>query len=185
MFLLDIYFIDNSETNYFRFFNYLCRTLNHNICFLKHTQGRFMFNIKAIAISFVLILSACSSDRMPIKGTDGNDIPPAFANFSGIPIPDPAYVNLEETRALGYGENWSGTLIFTTPYPSYEVFDFYISEMPKFGWSDVATVRGRISHMTYIKDKKAIQILVEKDGDSKAYVTITAIPNNTGISGIK
>lgn len=138
-------------------------------------------------LAFILLLfaTACTSERLSLKGSDGSPLPPAFASYSGIPIPEPAYIDLEETRALGYGENWSGTLIFTTPFPPHEVFDFYIAEMPKMGWSDVATVRARISHLTYIKDKKAIQILIEKNSDSEAYVTITAIPNNTGISAIK
>ena len=138
-----------------------------------------------LAFALLLFVTACASERLSLKGSDGSPLPPAFASYSGIPIPEPAYIDLEETRALGYGENWSGTLIFTTPFPPHEVFDFYIAEMPKMGWSDVATVRARISHLTYIKDKKAIQILIEKNSDSEAYVTITAIPNNTGISAIK
>jgi len=144
-----------------------------------------MFIFKRLAFILVLITTACVSEPLVLKGSDGSTIPPAFASFSGIPIPEPAYIDLEATRALGYGENWSGTLVFTTPFASHEIFDFYISEMPKFGWSDVATVRARISHLTYIKDKKAIQILIEKDGNSGAYVSITAIPNNTGISDVR
>ncbi|MBQ8464535.1 MAG: hypothetical protein IJ545_00835 [Alphaproteobacteria bacterium] len=138
-----------------------------------------------LVFALLLFITACSGERLSLKGTDGSPLPPAFASYSGIPIPDPAFIDLDATRALGYGENWSGTLIFTTPFPAHEVFDFYIAEMPKMGWSDVATVRARISHMTYIKDKKAIQILIEKNSDSESYITITAIPNNTGISGIR
>ena len=144
-----------------------------------------MFIFKRVILLFLFFITACISEPLVLKGSDGSPIPPAFASFSGIPIPEPAYVDLESTRALGYGENWSGTLVFTTPFPSHEIFDFYISEMPKYGWSDVATVRARISNMTYIKDKKAIQILIEKNSNSEASVTITAIPNNTGISDIK
>lgn len=144
------------------------------MCFL----GKFV-------IILILFVTACSGEKTPLRGTDGSVVPPAFASFTGIPIPEPAFIDLEETRALGYGENWSGTLIFTTPFPPHEVFDFYIAEMPKFGWSDVATVRSRISHLTYIKDRKALQILIEKNSDSESYITITSIPNNTGISMIK
>lgn len=144
-----------------------------------------MFIFKRLVVVLILFLSACSGGKLVLKGTDGSVIPPAFASFSGIPIPEPAFINLEETRALGYGDNWSGTLVFTSPFPTHEIFDFYIAEMPKFGWSDVATVRARISHLTYIKDKKAMQILIEKNSDSESYVTITSIPNNTGISDIK
>ncbi len=141
--------------------------------------------LRLLMLLMVMFLPACVGEKPVLRGTDGNTIPPAFASFGGIPIPEPAYVNLEETRALGYGENWSGTLVFTTPFPAHEVFDFYVSEMPKFGWSDVATVRARISHMTYIKDRKAIQVLIEKNSDSESYVTVTSIPNNTGISDIR
>jgi len=140
---------------------------------------------KRLFFVLFLFLTACVSEKLVLKGTDGSTIPPAFARFAGIPIPEPAYIDLEETRALGFGENWSGTLVFTTPFPSYQIFDFYLSEMPKFGWSDVATVRARISHLTYIKDRKAIQILIEKNSDSESYITVTSIPNNTGISGQK
>jgi len=144
-----------------------------------------MFIFKRLVFILVLFVVACAQEKLTLRGSDGSPLPPAFASYSGIPIPEPAFIDLEATRALGYGENWSGTLIFTTPFPSHEVFDFYIAEMPKMGWSDVATVRARISHMTYIKDKKAIQILIEKNSDSESYVTITAIPNNTGISDIR
>jgi len=140
---------------------------------------------KNLTLILMLLVSACAKDTLILKGSDGSEIPPAFASFTGIPIPEPSYIDLEETRALGYGENWSGTLIFTTPFPTHQIFDFYVAEMPKFNWSEVATVRARISHLTYIKDKKAIQILIERNGDSEAYVTITSIPNNTGISAIK
>ena len=144
-----------------------------------------MMIFRRLCFFALVLLTACSFDRVALKGTDGSEIPPAFASFSGIPIPEPAYIDLNETRALGFGENWSGTLVFTTPFPSHEVFDFYISEMPKFGWSDVATVRARISHLTYIKDKKALQILIEQNSDTESYVTLTSIPNNTGISAVK
>lgn len=140
---------------------------------------------KHLLLALLLFTSACSHEKLVLRGTDGSEIPPAFASFSGIPIPEPAFVDIDETRALGYGENWSGTLVYSTPFATHEIFDFYIAEMPKFGWSDVATVRARISHMTYIKDKKSVQILIEKNGDKKSYVTITSIPNNTGISAIK
>jgi len=140
---------------------------------------------KKLVCVLCFLTTACTVERVPLTGTDGTAVPPAFASFGGIPIPEPSYINLEETRALGYGENWTGTLVFTTPFPAHEVFDFYISEMPKQGWSDVATVRARISHMTYIKDKKAIQILIEKNSDLESYVTVTSIPNNTGISAIQ
>ena len=123
------------------------------------------------------LLTACTEKRPPITGIDGSAIPPAFANFPDMPFPASAYVDLEETKALGSGNNWIGSLVFTVDYSPSEVFDFYMSEMPKLGWIEVATVRARVSHMTYIQGRRAVQILIEIDDSDSSMVTITAIPN--------
>ncbi len=140
-----------------------------------------MLRINILALTFVLMLSACSSTKAPIAGMDGAPIPPAFAHFPDVPFPKEAFLNLEETKALGSGNNWIGTLVYTTPYSASEVFDFYMSELPKMGWVEVATVRARISHLTYIKENRALQMLVESKSADDSIVTLTAIPNQAGI----
>lgn len=136
-----------------------------------------MLKNNILVITLVLILSACATDKPTLSGVDGNAIPPAFAHFPDVPFPDQSYIDLEETKALGSGENWIGSLAFTTPYNASSVFDFYMSEMPKLKWNEIATVRAKISHMTYVRESRAIQILVVADGSNSAKVTVTAIPN--------
>ncbi len=131
-------------------------------------------------LSFVLVLvslNACTQEKAPITGIDGSAIPPAFANFPDMPFPNQAYLDLENTRALGSGSNWIGSLVFSVPYSPSEVFDFYMSEMPKLNWVEVATVRARVSQMTYIQGHRAVQILIEMDDSDSSLVTVTAIPN--------
>ncbi len=140
-----------------------------------------MLKINILALTLVLILSACSGEKPILKGVDGSAIPPAFASFPDIPFPEPAYIDMGETRALGSGQNWSGSLVFTTPYSGNSIYDFYIAEMPRLDWSEVAVVRARLSHMTYIRDRRAVQILIERISDDESLVSITAIPNDTGI----
>ena len=139
--------------------------------------------LKNNILSFILllVLTACASDKPILKGVDGNEIPPAFANFPDVPFPEKAYVDLEQTKALGSGDNWIGSLAFDCPYNASRIYDFYVSEMPKLKWIEVATVRARISQMTYVRDNRAIQILIESDGADDACVTLTAIPNQSGI----
>ncbi len=36
--------------------------------------------------------------------------------------------------------------------------------------------------MTYLRDRRAIQILIERLGGDESLVTITAIPNDTGVT---
>ena len=135
-----------------------------------------MFKKLVFTLLVVISLSSCS-EKQPIVGIDGSAIPPAFANFPDMPFPASAYVDLEETKALGSGSNWIGSLVFTVDYSPSEVFDFYMSEMPKLNWIEVATVRARYSQMTYGRNNRVVQILIESTGSDSSKVTITAIPN--------
>ena len=137
-----------------------------------------MLKNNILALALVLILSACASERPTLSGVDGSAIPPAFAHFPDVPFPSEAYIDLDETSALGSGENWIGSLVFTAPYNASSVFDFYVSEMPKLKWIEVATVRAKISHMTYVRGNRAIQILIEIDNSD----TATSIHLSFGIS---
>lgn len=143
-----------------------------------------MLKNNILVLTLVLILSACATEKPTLNGVDGSAIPPAFAHFPDIPFPTDAYVDLDETRALGSGENWIGSLVYTTPYNASSVFDFYVSEMPKLNWIEVATVRAKISQMTYVRGNRAIQILIEMVGSDNARVTITAIPNTSGVGKV-
>ena len=140
-----------------------------------------MIKNKLLMILLIMGLMGCATERPNLMGIDGGAIPPAFAHFPDVPFPSDAIVDLDETKALGSGENWIGSLVYTTPYNPSSIFDFYVSEMPKLKWVEVATVRAKISHMTYIRDKRAMQILIEMDRGDTAKVTITAIPNNNGV----
>ena len=136
-----------------------------------------MLKNNILVITLVLILSACASEKPKLTGVDGSAIPPAFAQFPDIPFPQESFVDLDDTKALGSGENWIGSLVFDTPYNASSVYDFYMSEMPKLNWIEVATVRAKFSQMTYGRNNRVVQILIESHGNDKAKVTITAIPN--------
>ena len=133
-----------------------------------------------IAILF-LGLTGCASKPLDLNGVDGSPVPPAFANFPDIPFPEKAFLELGDTKALGSGDNWIGSLVFAAPYNASRVFDFYVLEMPRNRWTEIAVVRARISQMTYFRDKRAIQILIESTGDNDSRVTITAIPNQAAL----
>lgn len=101
-----------------------------------------MLRNSILAITLVAVLSGCASDKPVLHGVDGNEIPPAFAHFPDVPFPEKAYVDLDQTKALGSGDNWIGSLAFDCPYNASSVYDFYVSEMPKLKWLEVATGTG-------------------------------------------
>lgn len=129
-----------------------------------------------------LFVSACAHEPADLIAKDGSDIPQAFANFPDIPFPEKAYLDLDDTKALGSGENWIGSVTYTAPYNASRLFDFYVSEMPKLRWVEVAVVRTRISQMTYFRDNRALQILIESNGKNNSKVTVTAIPNQAAMT---
>lgn len=137
--------------------------------------------IKILIAILFLGLTGCASKPLDLNGVDGSPVPPAFANFPDIPFPEQAFLELGDTKALGSGDNWIGSLVFTAPHNASRVFDFYVLEMPRNRWTEIAVVRARISQMTYFRDKRAIQILIESTGDNDSRVTITAIPNQAAL----
>ena len=72
-----------------------------------------MLKNSILTLTLVLILSACASQRPSLSAVDGSAIPPAFAHFPDIPFPTDSFIDLDETRALGSGENWIGSLVYT------------------------------------------------------------------------
>lgn len=133
-------------------------------------------------IAILFFICCCTTESYVLNGTDGSPIPNAFANFPDTPFPEKAFLELGDTKALGIGENWIGSLVFTAPYNANRIFDFYVAEMPKHRWIEIAVVRARISQMTYFKDNRAVQILIESLKENDSRITITAVPNQTTIN---
>ena len=135
-----------------------------------------------ILCAILLFLNACASESYVLNGVDGQPMPTAFANFPEVPVPEKSYLELGDTKALGTGENWIGSLVFTAPYDASRIFDFYVSEMPKSRWVEIAVVRARISQMTYFRNNRAIQILIESLKEGNSRITVTAVPNQAVIN---
>lgn len=126
-------------------------------------------------------LCGCTHEPNIMYGSDGHEIPMVFQNFPDIPFPDNSYLNLENSKTMGNGENWVGSICYTASFNAGRVFDFYVAEMPKKGWAEVAVVRAGISQMTYVRNGRAVQILIQIEGDDSAFVTITAVPNQASV----
>ena len=137
--------------------------------------------------AYILYIAACSAlfgcakESVIMYGSDGKEIPMVFQNFPDIPFPDNSYMNLEDSKTMGNGESWIGSICYSATFNAGRVFDFYVAEMPKKGWVEIAVVRAHFSQMTYVKDGRAVQILIQMKGDDSALVTITAVPNQATV----
>ncbi len=145
------------------------------------------------ALGLVLSLSACDTGRLldPSTSTDaradavaGQDAELAKANlftqFSDIPIPSGADVNLADTLVLGAEQGWLGRLSLDAGFNMTEMYTFYEREMPRFGWEQITTVRARISTMTYQRGNRVATITLQPTLTRGTTVDFTVAPAKGG-----
>ena len=118
--------------------------------------------------SFILaffFLTSCSGDLQQSAGPTGepgSEI--TFSQFSDIPIPGGADLDLDRTIIIGKNQaEWTGRLSFSNWMSMTENYDFVISELPKFGWIEIAQVRSEIGILTY---QSANRIMIIKIQDA-------------------
>ncbi len=124
-------------------------------------------------------LGGCSTGPPLIASTspDRPDGPeqPAFSQFSDIPVPAGAKMDLERSLVLGDAEAWIGRLAMTTSDARSTMYDFYFREMPRFNWIPITSVRAETSVLTYVRASRVatIQITGRTMGGSRVSVTVS------------
>lgn len=150
-----------------------------NTFFLAAVGTSLLFSACAILApnSSPLVSSSNSASGAVTTDENGQQVaPPAFSQFSDIPIPEQAEMDLDRTFALGGSNLWSGRLVFTAPYTQGGLFDFYMSEMPKFGWQEITVVRSKVSVMTFKQGERVATIQIEA-GSMRTEVLFTVSPS--------
>ena len=102
--------------------------------------------------------------------------PSNIAQFSDIPIPEGAVMNTDSSVIMGSGDSWTGRLIYSAPYAANAVFEFYLSEMPKFGWTEITVVRSKVNQMIYQQGMRIANIQMDDKGSDKSEVFFMVSP---------
>lgn len=113
---------------------------------------------KVFALACTLLLISCVSSQEDFEGT--RDMPPNFSRVRGVPIPEKSTMDLGQTLIFGGGQNWVGRLNFSAPYNAAGIFDFYVKEMPGYGWTQLSSIRGDPSILTYQKAERIATIQI-------------------------
>ena len=131
-----------------------------------------------LVLALIAVTGCVHSESMDRSAEDANGLSPSFAQFNDIPIPEKATMDLKQTLLLGGSSAWIGRLVFSTPYSLNSMFDFYMSEMPKFGWKEVTVVRSKISVMTFTNKCRIATIQLEQDLVNGSIVSFTVSPKS-------
>lgn len=149
--------------------------------------------LNSLSFLFVcLIIASCGlrNSMTPLSPTssmtseDGSSMPSAFAQFPDIPFPEKTKMDLEKTVLLGSGETWTGKLYLKTPFSSNQMFDFYVSQMPNFGWEQLAVIRSKISSLSFLRENRVATLQIENSGSSSSFVSIVVMPKSAAGSGV-
>jgi len=92
--------------------------------------------------------------------TDGSSAMPVdFSQFTDIPIPGGADIDLEKTLVFG-SSPWYGNLALETSADASAIFDFYRRNLPQHQWQEIASVRAATSILTYGTPDRVLTITI-------------------------
>ena len=101
---------------------------------------------------------------------------PSFAQFSDVPVPAGADMDLERSLVLGEKDAWIGRLVMAIGMYPGRTYDFYFDEMPRFGWSPVTTVRAETSVLTYARNGRVATIQIRPQAITGSKVSLIVSP---------
>jgi hypothetical protein len=148
----------------------------------KHLISR-AFSSKAWGSAGLLaLLTGCTmfSSSTPIapssRASEGPALDKAQAQqFTDIPIPAGARMDLDRTLILGPRETWIGRLVYTSSAGPNDLFDFYNRELPRFGWVGITAVRAGTSVLSFSRAERIATVQISRTtlGGSEVLVTIS------------
>ncbi len=130
------------------------------------------------ALFFLTLLVACSQSGTLQPTAKPEDL--SFNQFADIPIPTGAKMDIERTLLLGSGEGWIGRIVTKNSNNINEMFSFYKSELPKFGWQEVSTVRSALSVLTYQRGGRVATVQIQGTTFGGSTVDFTVSPQGGG-----
>jgi hypothetical protein len=107
---------------------------------------------------------------------DGDSQIPRFTQFTDIPIPANAEVDLDNLLVLGSEDGWIGRLALKTDHDMTDMYAFYEREMPRFGWEQITIIRSAVSTLTYSRGGRIATITLQSRATGGAHVDFTVAP---------
>lgn len=111
----------------------------------------------------------------PAAGTTASTGKSVSAQFSDLPMPQGAKLNVDKTLVVGT-QTWFGQLTLDTSQSADTMFEFYARELANFGWRRIAAVRAPTSILTYDRDNRVLAIAITPSRVYGSEITVTVSP---------
>lgn len=145
-----------------------------------HRQSSYL-----ILVSALFVLGACDRTTPIMASSKSTNVPGSSASassvntqFSDIPIPSGADINVEKTLIFG-SKPWFGQLSLNTSDNAGTMFDFYRSNLPQYNWQELTSVRAPTSILTYDSEDRILAITIQGSTLRGSEITLTVSPKGT------
>lgn len=133
---------------------------------------------KFLLCGLVMMLTACGGFNFTSSsGSSDSKETYVYSEFSDIPIPEDSMMSLEKTEIYGKDADWVGKVVYESPYENLSLFDFFKTELPKYGWVEITSTHGMTPVLVYGRYPRILLIKLEsKRWSSGTTVTMTLTP---------
>ena len=98
-------------------------------------------------------------------------------------MPTGTKLRTAESLIFGVGEGWLGRAVFEVPTDANASYNFFAEQLPRQGWTMIASVRGKKSLLVFTRADRAATIEIEDSGlfsGSLALMTVGLVGGSGG-----
>jgi hypothetical protein len=136
--------------------------------------------IRTVVFSALLLATACGGGtNLPPAQSEGQ--PANVQLLSDIPIPSDATMDNDRSLILSDRDHWTGRVVMRFWHSTADLTNFYLGQMPGFGWEPVMTVTSDITILSYVRGDRAATVQIERTAmGMKSVVSVTVAPRAAG-----
>ncbi len=130
----------------------------------------------------VALLNACATNPMSEPNSD-NSQRPTMEQLGRMPLPVGTKLRTGESLIFGVGEGWLGRAVFELPNDTNSSYNFFAEQLPRQGWTLIASVRGKKSLLVFTRADRAATIEIEDSAlfsGSVAAMTVSPVGSTSG-----
>ncbi len=137
---------------------------------------------KTILWLIAALLTACGTTTESTSSAD-NGQRPTMEQLGRMPLPVGTKLRTGESLIFGVGEGWLGRAVFELPNDANSSYNFFAEQLPRQGWTMIASVRGKKSLLVFTRAERAATIEIEDSGlftGSLASMTVSPVGSTIG-----
>ena len=137
---------------------------------------------KLLLLLATALLTACGTTTESQTNVD-NGQRPTVEQLGRMPLPVGTKLRTGESLIFGVGEGWLGRAVFELPNDATSSYNFFAEQLPRQGWTMIASVRGKKSLLVFTRAERAVTLEIEDSGlfsGSLASMTVSPVGSTGG-----